>query len=854
VGSSNKSSNSLGSLDSAELAQGFAAMLRVVGAEENNLRNINCEIPHGCLVAITGPSGSGKSSLLFDTIYREARYHFLRAASSSRSVKRMLLPRARVKEVSGLSLAIGIGNKFPALGSRTSFASFAGLFEHIRVLYRHFARAVCPQCKSDVQRSSLSDIVNYIRGLEEGARVRVLVPIFQDELTDAERLRGRLLEHSIVRIALSDCDIRVQGESFLSELEEVCASETPEVYALVDSFRIRSASIPRSIEAIEVALKFSLGAVRIDVGDVEDDSVSSSKLFRTQGNCEVCQFPIPILTSSSFSYYRSASCCVECQGYGEIDGFPCERCAGARLEPFVLNLVCSGYTLSDLLLGTVDKAAEWCRDALRDDLRESDIAQRALSELGTLLDVLRDVGLGYLTLSRSLQSLSSGELQRARIARELRQSMDGVLYCLDEPTAGLHPKDIAALMGVLRRLTERGASVFFIEHDMTSIASSDFVLELGPGSGKLGGELVASGATSNFLSGDSLTAQWARKSEAPQNSDFLDDKHYENWLCCSDVSRHTLSIKECCFPVGAHTVVIGRSGSGKSTLVRGVLVPALRRLLEQKDERAVLSSEEKTRFGLSEIKGWSSFKRIVDVGDFANVTNKRSTVATLSNVLKPIRDLFGLTLDARVRGYSSAHFSFNSPSGRCPECRGEGCRFQLLEDIAPIEEICPLCSGERYKREILDVKFKGLTIVEVLSLSIADAQSLFSAIPKLGEALSLFKQSGLGYLTLNQRSDTLSAGELQRLKLSREISSSSKVGTLYVFDEPTRGLHAAEVSLLNDIFCRLIDVGATIITIEHNQQVLRVADYVIELGPGSGVSGGKLIGKGTYSEVLARDE
>lgn len=825
-------------------------MLKVVGAEENNLRNLSCEIPQGCLVAITGPSGSGKSSLLFDTIYREAQYHFLRAAISSREAKRMLLPRARVKEISGLSLAIGIGNKFPAIGSRTSFASFAGLFEHIRVLFRHFARSVCPKCQTDVQRSTLSDIVSHIRQQQEGGKLRILVPIAPEEMLDADRLRERLLEHSIVRVSVSECDIRVQGDSFTSELGEIASSENPELFALVDSFRFRSTSISRAIEAIEIALKFSSGVVRVDIYDVDDDSVATSELFRTEGDCEVCGYSLPRLTSSSFSYYRNAFCCAECGGYGEIDGFPCDRCAGARLEPFVLNRRLSGCSLSDLLLGTVEFAAQWCRDALDTELANSRIAERALSELGSLLGVLTDVGLGYLTLSRSLQSLSSGELQRARIGRELRQSMDGVLYCLDEPSAGLHPQDVVAMMAVLRNLSERGASVVFVEHDLTSIASSDFVLELGPGSGELGGELVACGPTSEFLAGDSLTAQWARKSYSPKRPNGVEGTQYNSWLSCSGVSRHTLSIAECRFPVGAHTVVIGRSGSGKSTLVRGVVLPAIRRLLEQKDADAALSPDEKNRFGLSQIAGWSSFKRVVDVGDIASIRNKRSTVATLSNVLKPIRDLFSMTLDARVRGYSPAHFSFNSASGRCPECRGEGCRVQVLEDVAAIEEVCPLCRGDRYRREILDVRYKGLTIVEVLSLSIEDAEKLFAVVPKLGESLSVFVQSGLGYLALDQRSDSLSAGELQRLKLSREISSTSKSGTLYVFDEPTRGLHAAEVSLLNDIFGRLVSAGATIITIEHNTQVLREADFVIELGPGSGMNGGKLIASGTYCEVM----
>ncbi len=825
-----------------EMIPGVDVMLRIVGADENNLRHIDCEIPRGCLVAITGPSGSGKSSLLFDTIYREARYHFLRAAIPSQSAKGMRLPRAAVKEIDGLSLAIGVDASFPPMRSQTSFASFAGLYAHVRLLFRHFACTVCPGCNSDVRRSSMSDILTYFRGLEEGTRIRVLAPISRETLVDGETLQERLVESSIHRVVLSDEHIRVESDSFVSAMAELQDLPEVQVSGLVDSFRSGPDTVSRCIEAVELALAFSSGVVALATLDSGDEDLWCPEYFQTEGNCNSCGYELPSISSNSFSYYRKGFGCNECQGYGDIDGRTCSRCHGARLDPVVLSRRLFGASLSEVLLGTVDFVASWSTEALRHLDGRSPIQYQAFTELDSLLEILKEVDLAYLTLSRALVSLSSGELQRARIAREIRQSMAGVLYCLDEPSAGLHPHDVARMMSVLRNLSRRGASVLFIDHDPGAITAADFVLELGPGSGVRGGALVAAAPISEFLKGDSLTARWIQslgpstkqtaevRPEGTSEESVCETQVSDTWFSCHGVSKFTLSLSEVSFPCGAHTVVVGRSGSGKSTLLRSVLGPALRCLLNKKNPEASLSSEERRMFGVSRIDAWSNFKRVVDIGDIASVRNKRSTVATLSNVLKPIRDLFSMTLDARVRGYTSAHFSFNSTAGRCPECRGEGSSLHVLEDVAPVEELCSLCRGERYRREVLDVRYKGLNIVDALSLSIREALELFSNIPRLGDCLAVLEQSGLGYLSLNQRSDTLSTGELQRVRLSREISESNKSQTLYIFDEPSRGLHAAEVSLLNDIFARLLESGSTILTIEHNSQVVRAADYVVALG------------------------
>ena len=811
-------------------------------ASEHNLQQVSCALPRDCLVAVTGPSGAGKSTLVFDTLYAWARATFDLRPDTAPDVER----------VEGLSLPAAVD----ARRRRPPFAAaafFVGIYDYLRLLYFYAGIPRCLNCGERLLRTGRQEIVEEISKLPQGTLLSVHAPLGPVPPGGLQQVQEKLLEQGFSRVLVNEREFRLESSYFLDEVtEELSEKERAvEISVFLDAFRWREEALSRLIDVLELAVNLSGGEAVFRLSGEELQPEKTVLRFSEILKCRRCgevQEPIQL---GHYSYYRPGGCCPLCRGLGETDdGNTCALCSGARVEARARARELAGLPFERLFTSTVREALLWSgglEEELRAERREGERQKLELLQLAAAsfrrgLQCLADLGLDYISLCRPVTTLSSGEFRRLQLARELKEEMNGLTYLIDEPSIGLHPRDTARLISVMNRLRERGGSLIYIEHDLQLISAADHVLELGPGSGRRGGQVVFNGRLADLLQADTLTGRSLAAAKPPQGPPPAQESRGS--LALKRAAKHNLRQVNVELPLGLIVGVAGVSGSGKSTLISSCLYPALLLLLEKKRrqrKKIQLTAREKEELHVAGLSGWERISSVVNIGQAAGSGNPRSVVATTLGIFKNIRELFAQTIEARIRGYSARHFSFNLTLGACPRCVGRG---ELEEEVR-----CLVCGGSRYKKEIEEVHYKGLSIAGILGRTVEQALEIFGAIPEIKEKLALLAEFGLDYLQLGQPVSSLSQGELQRLRLAAVLSSGGATDTLYLFDEPTTGLHSAEVDLLALVLRKLAAAGNSIVVIEHNTKLLAACNYIIELGPGGGPDGGTIVAAGTAAEL-----
>jgi excinuclease ABC subunit A len=915
--------------------------ITVRGARQHNLRNVNVSIPRNTLTVVTGLSGSGKSSLAFDTIYAEGQRRYVETLSAYARQFLDQMERPDVDAIDGLSPAISIEQKTTSRSPRSTVGTITEIYDYLRLLYASVGQPHCPNCGRTISRQSPEQIVERIVSLAPGERITVYAPI----------VRGRKGEFREELEALDQQGFRARIDGEMTELTEGMRLEKRKnhtVEAVVDRIILKpvagvaaaaAGAAPiydtRRLEtSVTKALQMANGLVLIAIHGMDETLYSSSMA------CPDCGINVPRLEPRSFSFNSNYGACPECHGLGSIYDFDpaktiadwskplldgamgpgsasqyllrliklaaekykinlkkpfdelssteqnlllygppktessrtgfhgifaylrsnldetksegyreymmqfmsataCPRCHGKRLRPESLAVTVNDASIADFTALPLERALTSAR-AMHFTGRDRIIADRLQREVIERLEFLNAVGLGYLSLDRSAATLSGGEGQRIRLATQIGSKLRGVLYVLDEPSIGLHQRDNQRLIAALESLRDLGNTVLVVEHDEDTIRKADYVLDLGPGAGKNGGHLIASGTPQEVMDNpESLTGQYlAGKIEIVARAEPrpLTGK----WLTVEDAHSHNLQNVTAHFPLGVMTVVTGVSGSGKSTLVNDILYRALAKELYG-------SREEPGKHGT--VRGIDQLDKVIQIDQSAIGRTPRSNPATYTGVFTAMRDLFAMLPDSRERGYKPGRFSFNVQGGRCEACQGEGQRRIEMNFLPDVYVLCDVCNGRRYNQETLTVKFNGYSIADLLDLPIADALPVLKDIPTVAIKLQTLVDVGLGYIHLGQSATTLSGGEAQRMKLARELSKRQTGRTLYLLDEPTTGLHFDDVRKLLEVLHRLTDLGNTVIIIEHNLDIIRNADYLLDMGPEGGEGGGRVIAHGTPEQV-----
>jgi excinuclease ABC subunit A len=822
------------------------------GAREHNLKNISLEIPRNTLVVITGVSGSGKSSLAFDTLYAEGRRRYVESLSAY--ARQFLDQRAKpdVDAIEGLSPAIAIEQRGTTTSPRSTVGTVTEIADYLRLLYARVGTPYCLTCNRPIARHSVPQIVDHILDLPEGSQVQILAPIRLQKAKNFAITLRELRQAGFVRVRL-DGDIHDLAEEF-----SLSRQPPANIELVVDRLVVKSGIARRLADSLETALRYGHDVVKILVGTDEE------RLYTQRLVCAGCGFAYPELTPAFFSPNSPEGACPACAGLGRQpttkptkktktssadEEMPvsathlCTECAGTRLRTENRGVRIQDYdiaALSALSLGAVHAFFH----TLTFPGQYAQIARPLCHEILSRLRFLLDVGLDYLTLDRPAATLSGGEAQRIRLATQVGSGLSGVLYVLDEPSIGLHQRDTARLLAALRQLRDRGNTVVVVEHDRETILAADHVIDLGPGAGEHGGELLASGTPQEVIhASTSTTGRYlagAFTIPLPQQR-----RQATHWLTIAGVSQHNLKNVTASFPLGTLTCVTGVSGSGKSTLVIDALHPALSHLLSKRTAPPIE--------GRPQLSGWQQLDKVIRVDQAPISRTPHSNPATYVGLFNPIRDLFAQLPEARVRGYGPERFSFNVKGGRCEACAGDGLVAIEMHFLPDMYVACEVCHGRRYNRETLEVQFRGRNIAQVLTLTVNEALALFADIPAIRPWLETLREVGLDYLRLGQPAPTLSGGEAQRLKLAKELGRRSPGRTLYILDEPTTGLHFADIQRLLAVLHLLVETGNSVLVIEHNLDVMTAADFLIDLGPEGGDRGGEIIATGTPEEVALID-
>jgi len=802
----------------------------IKGAREHNLKNINLDIPRDSIVVITGPSGSGKSSLAIDTIYAEGQRRYVESLSSYARQFIGELQKPEVDLIEGLSPSIAIDQKTISQSPRSTVGTITDIYNYLRVLYTHAGEAQCHICGSAISTRDTESILEQITALPEGTRIQLLVPIVRERKGEHRKLIESLRRDGFVRA-------RIDGEmTDLSDDIQLARHRRHTIEVVVDRLIVKKGFERKMKTALDIALKQG-DSITINLVDKDEDIVFSRSL-----SCDRCGTAYPELTHRLFSFNSRIGACPRCNGLG-YTGTPggnrtCDECRGMRLRREALAVRINGMNISELSALPVDRAAEFI-DTLDLPERKRFIVRRVVKEISERLRFLMDVGLSYLTLDRLVSTLSGGEAQRVRLAHQLGSSLTGVLYVLDEPSIGLHPADCTLLVDTLRKIRDAGNSVLIVEHDEDTIRAADHVIDMGPGGGIHGGEITATGRpedlqtetaslTGRYLSGEMSIPLPASRRRPRGHIEIKGARAFN--LRNIDVS----------FPLGVLLCITGVSGSGKSTLVFEVLHRAL---------TGAGSEDGSSEAPFDSVKGAAQVKSVVCVDQSPLGRSPRSNPATYTGLLTPIRELFAMLPESKVRGYSASRFSFNVKGGRCEECQGAGITRYEMHFLPPVFVPCRTCKGTRFNGETLTIKYRNRSIADILDMTIEEAMHFFHAIPPIRRKLSILNDVGLGYIRLGQPAVTLSGGEAQRIKLSRELAKKSSGQTLYILDEPTTGLHFIDIEKLLTVLNRLVDMGNTVLVIEHNPDIIKSADFIIDLGPRGGREGGRIIARGTPEEV-----
>jgi len=920
--------------------------IRIRGARTHNLKAIDIDIPRNQLVVITGLSGSGKSSLAFDTIYAEGQRRYVESLSSYARQFLSIMEKPDVDLIEGLSPAIAIEQKTTSHNPRSTVGTVTEIYDYLRLLYARTGEPRCPDHDTVLQIQTVSQMVDHILELDEGLRVMLLAPVIDQRKGEHLQVLQQLRSQGYVRV-------RVNGEvTEIDAVEKLDLRRKHTIEVVIDRFKVRAEIQQRLADSVETCLELGGGRARIAF---IDDKKRQEILFSANFACPVCGYSIAELEPRLFSFNNPAGACPGCDGLGKKTFFDhkrvvmhpqqslaggairgwdrrngyyyqllislsthygfdidvpfeelsetsqniilhgsddevikftyfserggtfikeqafegiipnmqrrykdtestvvrdelakymsthdCPDCNGTRLKREARNVYINQCSMPDITRLPIDQA-KYFFETLKLPGARGEIASRIIKEISQRLSFLVNVGLDYLTLERSADTLSGGETQRIRLASQIGAGLVGVMYVLDEPSIGLHQRDNERLLDTLRYLRDLGNSVIVVEHDEEAIRAADFVIDIGPGAGVHGGKIIAQGTPAQVLQHtDSITADYlvGRKQIEIPGHDF--EFNAEHTLSVFGAKGNNLKNVDAHFPLAAMTVVTGVSGSGKSSLVNDTVYRAATMAINQ--STAEPAAHEK-------IIGLDKLDKVINIDQSPIGRTPRSNPATYTGLFTPIRELFAATQEARSRGYGPGRFSFNVKGGRCEACRGDGVIKVEMHFLADIYVPCDICKGQRYNRETLEIRYKGKTIDEILSMTIEDAANFFSAVPILKRKLDTLVDVGLAYIKLGQNATTLSGGEAQRVKLSRELSKRDTGNTLYLLDEPTTGLHFHDIRQLLKVLHRLRDQGSTIIIIEHNMDVIKTADWILDLGPEGGDKGGEIIATGTPQQI-----
>lgn len=924
--------------------------ISIRGARTHNLRNLSLTIPRNKLVVITGRSGSGKSSLAFDTLYAEGQRRYVESLSSYARQFLSLMDKPDVDSIEGLSPAISIEQKAASHNPRSTVGTVTEIHDYLRLMWARIGLAKCPEHGTVLKAQTVSQMVDAVLQKPEGSKIMILSPIVRGRKGEYKQLFSDLVKDGFIRA-------RIDGEICdLSDPPDLALREKHNIDLIVDRIKVRQDLKQRLADSFETALKYSEGlavACPMDEHKKEDEI-----LFSSHYSCPICGYSIPELEPRDFSFNNPHGSCPKCEGLGvmmildedkivpdknksvfegAISGWdrqnpfffrqleavalyfdidlrkpykaltdkerkyllygtgktaipmeivysggkksrssvepfegvipnferrlheteseyvryyisklmrplPCPECHGTRLKKEYCNVFVNGKSLPEINDFSIKESYDFF-DNLKLSEQETSIAARILKEIKNRLGFLINVGLGYLTLSRSAETLSGGESQRIRLASQIGAGLTGVMYVLDEPSIGLHQRDNSKLLMTLKNLRNIGNTVIVVEHDEDTMRAADHIIDIGPGAGINGGKVVAEGTvedienTKDSLTGDYLAGR--KKIEIPKKREKAQKS---KMLTLKGCRGNNLKNVTASFPVGCFVVVTGVSGSGKSTLVNDTLVRVAERELN-----GVTANDDPAPY--DSVSGLEHFDKIICIDQSPIGRTPRSNPATYVGLFSDIRDLFAKTPEARARGYTSGRFSFNVKGGRCEACQGDGTIRVSMNFLPDVYVKCEQCDGKRYNRETLEVLYKGKTISDVLDMNVEQALEFFEAVPSIANKLKTLMQVGLSYITLGQAATTFSGGEAQRIKLSKELSKRATGKTLYVLDEPTTGLHFEDVKLLLEVLLKLRDQGNTVVVIEHNLDVIKIADYLIDLGPEGGSGGGEIIACGTPEEI-----
>ncbi len=839
------------------------------GARQHNLKNFDLSLPKGRFIVITGVSGSGKSSLAFDTLFAEGRRRYVESLSTQAKLFLQNAAPADVDSIEGLSPAIALEQKGFPQAPRSTVGTLSEIHDHLRILFTHLGTTHCSKCDQTLQAFTVPQMAQTLfEDWEEGSRFLVLAPFQKVPFSSLSNTLKSFRKEGFARI-------RFEGEIHdLDPLPSLPRRTSYDLEILVDRLVLRQNDRQRLMEALELALKKSQGMVHVF------HLAGPEKRFSETLQCPSCKAVFEQPTPSLFSFHHPRGACEACKGLGRIvagsrrsspspvgppslrshspdslgpeeddeesfahEAHTCSRCAGSRLNEAARSVRLKNLTIDQVLSKSMHELHGWV-SSLQLTPQDQSICERPIREILDRITTAQKLGLDYLALDRATSTLSGGEVQRLRIAQQVSSSLSGVLYVLDEPSVGLHMRDHHRLLEILFRLRHEGNTVILVEHDRDTILGADHVVDLGPGAGELGGELLFSGPpsllqkerqslTGAYLSGDASLPGSARR------ECFL-----KGTLLIRGAGGHNLKNITARFPLGCITCVTGVSGSGKSTLVVQTLYKALAREIHG-------SLKEPCSF--TAMEGHESIAKVLVVDQRPIGKTPRSSPATYSTVFKSIRELFSRLPESRARGYTSSRFSYNVKGGRCESCKGDGIQRVEMYFLPDVYVTCPYCGGKRYNSSTLSVVYKGKSIADVLNLTFMEAALFLKNIPSIQKNMSGFLEVGLGYLKLGQPATTLSGGESQRIKLATELSRSTPPGTLFILDEPTRGLHAADIEKLLHILQSLADRGHTIILIEHHLDVIRAADYVVDMGPEGGLEGGHIVAEGTPEQIAGNE-